>query len=720
MFYLNKLFKSIVYLKKSNIRKRLIMSTSFLILLLISVNLIFFYITTKNNYIQQLKSSNENLINQIGFSYEMVIKNVKTSIYKTALSDMELSEMVRNYVSSFDYKNKIFYKLYNIMLSNEYIDSVYLYIPGNDQVFSTSNNIEKISSYENFSDQAAFSFINNKQYYTLGPRTVEYNRNSKQILSVVSSVPLYNQHNTAFLVANINLDQLRYNMMVKFKTSQNMNFYVVNEQNAVVIAEGSHNKPGDVLENFPSNKISYKNSWRNVPYGEAYITSTYKSDSLKWHFVLENSIDTGSSIQYAKTLVRFFTVSICLLLASLIIITVFTRPVKKITTRYNEKLWKDFVTDNIYFTDEVKSQLNDEWCVISNAKFGMIVLRIQQARIADETLGFYKLTAEKATSSFISRKAVQFKSIITGKDSITLIICFPGNSTYAECEKQLIELSEAIYNEIHPESRSKIYLAISTIKENMALIPSLYRECTEIFKYRLICRSHLLIFSTIKNRKEIYEYPYLLERQLINNLAIANLESCMQIIDEIFLQFENPNIKVEDNEIIRVINCLKKSILKINSVPISVKDVEDISISAVQSMDEIKKAFENMIEKICTILTEKNNDEKSKLYDAVLDYIDRNYTNPDISLCKVADTFRISRNYVSRIINETFKKSFTDYVNGKRIALAKEMLKNNDKSIKDIGEEVGFNYSYYFIKIFKNSEGITPGEYRISIRKSLA
>ena len=85
---------------------------------------------------------------------------------------------------------------------------------------------------------------------------------------------------------------------------------------------------------------------------------------------------------------------------------------------------------------------------------------------------------------------------------------------------------------------------------------------------------------------------------------------------------------------------------------------------------------------------------------------------PDISLDKIAEMLNLNRNYISKIVKEITGYNFTDYVNGKRIALAKKLLRERGKTINDIAAEVGFNYSYYFIRIFKSFEGITPGQYR--------
>ena len=722
MRFLDKIFNNINRIKISNLRKKLIASTSFLVLLLIMISFVLFYISSKNSYIQQLESSNENLIKQIGFSYEMVLSNVKNCIYKTALTDVNLLELVQKYDNSVDCKNTMFKNLYSIILSNEYIQSAYLYILDYDLVLSTSNNTEKISSFENFSDKDAFCMIDDKAYYSLEPRIIEYNGTKKQILSIVSSVPLYDQHHIAFLVVNVDLDKLRYNMIVKFTKDQNMRFYIVNNQNSIIIAENINISPDRVLGVSPVSKNSQKSLWDNIFHSNVDITSVYYSKPLKWKFVLENSIDTSAyvSTNFAERLTWFISASICLSIVSLfvliLVITAFTKPVNKMAVKYNENLWRDFITDNLYLNDEMKEQLIDGWFKTSNAKFGTIVLHFEDKTLQYTSLDYYRSALTGIVGMFNEKDGLKIKLITTAKNSIAIIVCYLNFYSLKSCEEQHMKIAETIYTGIDSTHRHMIYLGISTIKDHINLIPASYRECIEMFKYKLTCGSHLLPFSIVRDRKESYKYPLHLEKQLLNNLSAGNLEACKLISEEFFRMFTNPNLKVEDNEIISSAFYLENSILKnTRNLPISLEDTAGANISNAQTIDEIKVLIDNIIEEVCLYIAKRDSDEKKKLYDMVLDYIDKNYTQPDISLNKIADALKISRNFVSKIISETAGISFTDYINGKRITHAKEMLQDKAKTIKDIAEEVGFNYSYYFIKIFKSIEGITPGEYRNSI-----
>ena len=69
---------------------------------------------------------------------------------------------------------------------------------------------------------------------------------------------------------------------------------------------------------------------------------------------------------------------------------------------------------------------------------------------------------------------------------------------------------------------------------------------------------------------------------------------------------------------------------------------------------------------------------------------------------------------------ETFRKKFTyeigespiSYVLRGKINYSKQLLTNSDMSIKQIGYKVGFNDPYYFSRIFKKFEALSPQHYK--------
>jgi AraC-like DNA-binding protein len=91
------------------------------------------------------------------------------------------------------------------------------------------------------------------------------------------------------------------------------------------------------------------------------------------------------------------------------------------------------------------------------------------------------------------------------------------------------------------------------------------------------------------------------------------------------------------------------------------------------------------------------------------------FTNPDLRLATLAEHLNLSSHLVSKLINEKFGKSFTDYVNEYRVKEFQDRI-NDPKfsalTIYGIALEVGFNSKSSFNTVFKKITGKTPSEYK--------
>ena len=91
--------------------------------------------------------------------------------------------------------------------------------------------------------------------------------------------------------------------------------------------------------------------------------------------------------------------------------------------------------------------------------------------------------------------------------------------------------------------------------------------------------------------------------------------------------------------------------------------------------------------------------------------IARSYTS-DISVSHIAAELYLNPDYLGRIFKRHVGCSMVKYKNRLRIAAAKRMLISTASSIDEIAFATGFSDRFYFSRIFKSIEGITPNEYR--------
>jgi AraC-like DNA-binding protein len=95
------------------------------------------------------------------------------------------------------------------------------------------------------------------------------------------------------------------------------------------------------------------------------------------------------------------------------------------------------------------------------------------------------------------------------------------------------------------------------------------------------------------------------------------------------------------------------------------------------------------------------------------------YLNSELTLKSLADSLNIHPNILSKIINEGLDKNFSDFINEYRINAFIDKLdsdKYNNITLLGISFECGFNSKTTFNRVFKNIKGITPLNYKKSIK----
>ena len=95
-----------------------------------------------------------------------------------------------------------------------------------------------------------------------------------------------------------------------------------------------------------------------------------------------------------------------------------------------------------------------------------------------------------------------------------------------------------------------------------------------------------------------------------------------------------------------------------------------------------------------------------------LHYIDKNYTDENLSLNAVAKAANISPNYFSGVFSQEMGQTFVEYLTEKRMARAKELLRYSGKRSSEVAYEVGYRDPRYFSFVFKKTQGCTPSAYR--------
>lgn len=122
----------------------------------------------------------------------------------------------------------------------------------------------------------------------------------------------------------------------------------------------------------------------------------------------------------------------------------------------------------------------------------------------------------------------------------------------------------------------------------------------------------------------------------------------------------------------------------------------------IDNISENMKSFENVTH---------------RRFNNILEWIRLNI-HERIYIHELARQFDFNVDYLTRLFKKYLGVSTMSYINGMKVAKAKELLVQSEIPVKEIAFAMGFDDEKYFMKLFKELEGITPSQYRNAYYKT--
>lgn len=221
---------------------------------------------------------------------------------------------------------------------------------------------------------------------------------------------------------------------------------------------------------------------------------------------------------------------------------------------------------------------------------------------------------------------------------------------------------------------------------------------------------------------KMIEDRYHAENEMLMYIAQGNEEKALHSFHN-FLQFhiaprfKDPVRNIKNLTIVLNTLC-RKAVEGSNVHPIHIDETSRdfaIRIEATNSLKEADKLQKIMIRKYCMLVTNHSLSGYSPLIQRVINHIDMNLSEP-LSLSLLSDLFSINSSYLSTLFKKEMGITITDFINQQKIGFSIMLLNKTDAQIQTIASQVGIYDVNYFIKVFKKIIGMTPKEYRVSIK----
>ena len=114
-------------------------------------------------------------------------------------------------------------------------------------------------------------------------------------------------------------------------------------------------------------------------------------------------------------------------------------------------------------------------------------------------------------------------------------------------------------------------------------------------------------------------------------------------------------------------------------------------------------------------MTTNDNIKKDNLLVKAAKIINNNLTNPDFNINSLAFELNLSRTVFYQKFNECIEITPNEFIQVIRLEKSKNLLVNQELTIAEVADLVGFNDAKYFSTSFKKHFNFSPREYRKSI-----
>lgn len=484
--------------------------------------------------------------------------------------------------------------------------------------------------------------------------------------------------------------------------------------------------------------------------GERYKIYTVKSDVNDWSYIL--TVSDGERLGVIKkiSLIAVFIFIIAVGIGGFVIkqfTEVVYKPIRKLVDstdiekeelddefaalkkaietgngRYNESLSmendaiakKGLIKDilNCSFSpSRINELINKHSLLWLEEKCFIIVFVITNATELQKTLGeidFYKVRDELAEllsdkineeteCETVRLSAERFAAVVRGRKSEAL-------------ERLIVEQ----INHIEYTTSVKIKVFISDVVSGADNMGKEYCRITENIVVGRLNSPVIVEHSNGAINSSAVYYPIELEKNLIENTVKGAKESVRLCIERLFDGNADFGTDKDNTQLIFALTSTVNRVLQAlneNSETVFGSDIKLYNELALCSDNSDMKAItEAVFLHICSFVKRQEEKIGKDLATEMLRFVDENYQK-EITLYDIAENFNYSINYISRAFTRETGRNFRDYLNMIRVVKAKDLLSSGDYTIAQVAVMVGCSNANSFIRMFKRSEGITPGQY---------
>ncbi|WP_284645470.1 helix-turn-helix domain-containing protein [Paenibacillus silviterrae] len=335
----------------------------------------------------------------------------------------------------------------------------------------------------------------------------------------------------------------------------------------------------------------------------------------------------------------------------------------------------------------------------------------------EQDLHLFLYAAMNIAKEIMSRytNGVAFQS---PSDHIAVILNH-GPGDVHDRQKLVFQIAEEMQSVAERLLRVTVTIGIGYSYEGLEFISRSNKEALEALQFQLVEGSGRVIYiGSVLPEANSVSYPSEQEQVIINGIKLCHVEQVVQGVADFAAVLSARGRQASYDHIhqsyIQLIATSLKTLFELD--PEGGPKLFDFNpyqrLAKIKTHASIvcwltKEIYPDLISHV----HEHRNRRQRTTMDRVLQYIHEHY-DEELSQPMLAELVSLPNSQFSAMFKEEMGMTLTDYIIAYRIDRAKELLRTTDMKISDIAEKLCYNNAQNFIRMFKRSCGITPGEYR--------
>ncbi|MFS0724177.1 helix-turn-helix domain-containing protein [Paenibacillus sp. 1P07SE] len=731
--------------------------SSYLVVVIILLSFFSFVLfhTYSKKSIEQVSQTSENFISQSYYIADLMLINVYYYFYHLFVndSDRDLSYGLYAHETDIFADQDVLKKLRQYVMSNPLTHSIYLYNGKADRViFNISETGQGIQKTADFLDQDILhrlrdpEHVVSDQYFT---RKVEYVINHRTLSENFLTLVLTHTSNQGKVESAlvINLNQSILQQMVTSGNTGDLNQVLIMYKNGDVL---SHDDTAMINQNLAHESFT-KQVMQSSNERGSFITKIHDKESLVSYVKAKHLglifigigdynrlLSSAYSMQKTLLILTFIFILIGIILSVFFTSSIYN-PFRKMLQKYkldSNKLLVDkkkvllgkLVDGEWGAKEEDKAYMKESGIPFHWPFFLVIVFKMDSLEKVfsgrwSKDAKLVKFAMLNIAGELFHEKSFTTEGIDNGNDYVSIIVNIEEMSD--EIEKHLFEITKEIQYEVDKYLKIPVSAGIGNIVEGAGGISKSFQHALAALNYQIIFgRKAVIAYDDIakRNDDDLNEYPYDMEKRMIEAIKERNLKKAEASLNEFFeslARYRADEIRITVLQLAvsltRVLSNITRTSIENGEYSIKVLVSE---IQSCETLDEIKAYLQSLFfQAIDTKVETAKENTRTIIVNKIKDYVDKNYTSMHLSTDTIAEHVELSSNYARSIFKEIMGMSLSDYVTQCRMTEAQRLLMETNYPVGKIAELVGYpESSKHFFTVFKKHVGKTPESYRMSVQ----